>query len=67
MMTLKCRLSTRSLIRLRDNRTSGADKVVTSAKDMKKKERASFDFVCDGTVFVVKWNDNSIVNVASNF
>jgi len=50
-----------------DNRTSGADKVLTSTKDMKKKDRGSFDFVCDGTVFVVKWNDNSIVNVASNF
>jgi len=34
---------------------------------MKKKERGSFDFVCDGTVFVVQSNDNSIVNVASNF
>lgn len=52
---------------IRDNRTSGADKVLTSTKDMKKKGRGSFDFVCDGTVFVVKWNDNSIVNVASNF
>lgn len=50
-----------------DNRTSGADKLLPSAKDMKKRERGSYDFVCDGTVFIMKWNYNSIVNVASNF
>lgn len=43
--------------------------MLTSTKDIKKKDRGSFDFVhvCDGTVFAVKWNDNSIVNVVSNF
>jgi len=52
---------------VRENRTQGADKILTSTKEMKKKDRGSYDFVCDGTVFIVRWNDNNIVNVASNF
>ena len=31
-----------------------------------EKEHAWNDFRCDGTVFMCKWNDNSVVTVASN-
>ena len=49
-----------------ENRTGGAAKLMTSTKEMKKKERGHFDFRCDGDVYICKWNDNSIVHVASN-
>ena len=51
---------------VRQNRTKGASKLMVSDKDMKKRERGSYDYRCDGSVFVVKWNDSSIVSLASN-
>ena len=51
---------------VRENRTSGACKTMLSNKDMKKRERGSYDYRCNGEIFVCKWNDNSIVNIASN-
>ena len=38
-----------------------------SVKEMKKSERGTFDFCSDGSVCLRKWNDNFIVNIASNF
>ena len=38
-----------------------------SYKKLKKRERGSFDYRCDGTVYVSKWNDNSIVHIFSNY
>lgn len=37
------------------------------SKEMKKLERGSFDYQCDGSVFLCRWNDNSVVTVSSNF
>ena len=37
-----------------------------SKKGMKKKTRGSYDYRCNGEIFVCKWHDNSIVNIASN-
>ncbi|XP_045135445.1 piggyBac transposable element-derived protein 3-like [Portunus trituberculatus] len=51
---------------IRENRTAGAAKLMKSNAAMKKDERGEFDFRCDGEVYVCKWNDNSIVNIASN-
>ena len=34
--------------------------------DMKKGKRCYFDYCCDGTVYVMKWFDNSICSVARN-
>ena len=51
---------------VRENRTGGAGKLMTDVKTMKKSDRGSFDYRSDGDVHVVRWNDNSIVNVASN-
>jgi len=33
---------------------------------MKKKERGSYDYRSDGQVACVRWNDNSVVTLASN-
>lgn len=51
---------------VRENRTNGASNVMMSKVVMKKKERGYFDFVCDGKVYVAKWNENATVCVASN-
>ena len=51
---------------VRENRTGGANRDLTSTKEMKKSTPGTFDFRCDGTVFMCKWNDNSVVTVASN-
>ena len=51
---------------VRKNRRGGANRDLTSTKEMKKSTRGMFDFRCDGTVFMCKWNDNSVVTVASN-
>ena len=52
---------------VRENRLKGANRAMKTKKDMKKTNRGSFDYRCDGKVFVCQWNDNSIVNIASNF
>jgi len=52
---------------IREVRTGGANNVLVNSKDMKKKgKRGDFDYCSDGTVYVVKWYDNSLVSVASN-
>ena len=51
---------------IRENRTDGATKLIISKKAMKKKTRGSYDYRCNGEIFVCKWHDNSIVNIASN-
>ncbi|KAJ4446437.1 hypothetical protein ANN_13133 [Periplaneta americana] len=37
------------------------------AKEMKKKKRGEFDFWCDGDIYMCRWNDNSVVTLASNY
>ena len=51
---------------VRENRTWGANRDLMSTKVMKKSTRGTIDFCCDGTVFMCKWNDNSVITVASN-
>ncbi|KRY07850.1 PiggyBac transposable element-derived protein 3 [Trichinella patagoniensis] len=34
--------------------------------EAKKKHRGFFDHVCNGTVYVCRWNDNAVVTLASN-
>ena len=51
---------------VRENRTGGANRDLTSTKEMKKSTCGTFDFCCDGTVFMYKWYDNSVITVASN-
>ena len=52
-----------------ENWTGGANRDLTSNKVLKKSTRGTFDFRCDGTVFMCKRNDdlvNSVITVASN-
>ena len=51
---------------VRENQTGGANRDLTSTKEMKKSTCGPFDFRCNGTVFMCKWNDNSVVIVAGN-
>ena len=50
---------------VRSNRMKGAMESMIPEKEMKKKERGSYDFTSDGDVFCTIWNDNSLVNVMS--
>jgi hypothetical protein len=52
---------------VRENRTAGASSFLLSTKQMKNQKRGNFDVCSDGTVFVAKWHDNSIVTMASNW
>ena len=52
---------------VRENRINSATKTMISQKKLKKRGRGSFDYRCDGTVFVSKWNDNSSVHICSNY
>ena len=45
----------------RENRTLGA------SSKMKKSDRETFGFRSDGVVYFCKWNDNSVVNIGTNF
>ena len=51
---------------IRENRINSATKTMNSNKALKKRGRGSFDYRC-GTVYVSKWNDNSIVHICSNY
>ena len=54
---------------MRENWTGGANRDLTSNKVMEKSTRGTFDFRCDGTVFMCKRNDNvvnSVITVSSN-
>ena len=44
---------------IRENWTNGATDKLIDNKELKKKGRGYFDFVSDGSVYVMKWNDNS--------
>ncbi len=51
---------------VRENKTDGASKSMISKKEMKKQHRGSYDYHCNGEVFICKFHDNSIVNIACN-
>ena len=58
-----------SLGTIRQNRKAGAQKVLETAKEMKKKGRGSYDWRVDidSNIVVTKWQDNSTVQLASTF
>jgi len=51
---------------IRDNRSGGANKTLLSKTSMNKKECGFFGYCCDGQIFMLKWQDNSTVTIASN-
>lgn len=67
---LMCRLSDAGYFATgtaRDNRINRPPLI--SVKDMKKKPRGSYDYRFDknNSVYVARWNDNSVVTMLSNF
>ena len=52
---------------VRENQTAAAEKSMKAKSVMKKSDRRRYDYRSDGKVFFYKWNDNSIVNIESNF
>ena len=52
---------------IRENRTAGANQKMISSKQLQKQERGCFEYCCDGTVYIAKWHDNSVVTIASNW
>ena len=50
-----------------DNGTDGASSLIMSSKNTKKKSRGTYEYRCNGNLYVCKWNDNSVVNITSNF
>ena len=49
---------------IRANRIEGCP--LPSSKEMKKKDRGSYAYRSDSDVVICTWNDNSVVNIASN-
>ncbi|KRZ67360.1 PiggyBac transposable element-derived protein 3 [Trichinella papuae] len=47
--------------------TTGAIASMLSDTALIKKTRGSFDYRSDGKVYIAKWNDNSLVTIASNW
>lgn len=66
---LMCKLSSLGYFStgtVRENRTSNA--LLSDVKTMKKKNRGEMDYAFDtnNNILMVRWNDNSVVTVASN-
>ncbi|XP_035216183.1 piggyBac transposable element-derived protein 3-like [Stegodyphus dumicola] len=58
----------RTTVTIRDNRIN-YEFLLEESKSMRKKERGTSDFAFDekSEIFLVRWNDNSTVTVATNF
>ena len=52
---------------VRENRIDVASSFMISSEDIKEKSRGTYDYRCNGDLYVCKRNDNSIVDIASNF
>ena len=52
---------------VRGNRTLGATKKMKTLKERKKSDRGLLDFHSDGKVYFCRWNNNSVVNIRSNY
>ena len=52
---------------IRENRTAGANQKMKSSKQLQKQERGCFEYCFDGTLYIAKWHDNSVLTIASNW
>ena len=50
---------------VRENRSDQCS--LGSNKEIQKQSRGTYDYRSDGTVMCIKWNDNRVVAVASNY
>ena len=59
--------SVRATGTIRQNRTERANKQLGQSKKLSKKERGTCDYCSDGKVYIAKWHNNSVVNIANNW
>ena len=59
--------SLRATETIRQNRTEEANKQLVQSKELQKKERTTYNYYCNGKVYIAKWHDNSVVNIANNW
>ena len=52
---------------IQENKTEGANKQLIQNKELQKQEKGTYDYCSDGKVYIAKWHDNSVVNIASNW
>ena len=52
---------------VKENRINSETKTMISHKKLKKRGRGIFNYRCDSTVYVSKWNINSIVHICNNY
>ena len=52
---------------IKENRTASASQKMINSKQLQKQERGCLEYCCDGTVYIAKWHDNSVVTIASNW
>ena len=52
---------------IQENRTEDANKELIQIKELQKQERGTYDYCSDGKVYIAKWHDNFVVNIASNW
>ena len=67
LMTDLAKIDVKTTGTIRENRTAGANQKMISTKQLQKQERGCFEYCCDGTVYIAKWHDNSVVTIASNW
>ncbi len=51
---------------IRTSRTGGVMAHLQSDSEPRKQCRSAFNFISDGQVYVVRWNDNCVVTLAGN-
>ena len=57
--------SVRATGTIRQNRIEWANKQLVQSKELRKKERSTYDYCSNGKVYIAKWHDNSVVNIAN--
>ena len=50
---------------IREDRTEGENKQLIQKKELQKQERGTCNYCSEGKVYIAKWYDNSVVNIAS--
>ena len=52
---------------IRENRTEAANKQLIQNKELQKQERGTYNCCSGGKVYIAKWHENSVVNIANNW
>ena len=60
------KIDVRATDTIRENKIAATNLKMISSKQLQKQERGCFEYCCDGTLYIAKWHDNSVVTIASN-